>query len=87
MTDTGAGAVGMGNNLGLIIALIGSGCCAMLALILPPLMDVVDPSHTPSWARLCWHLTLVLTGVILAILGVIVSSEALWRAETGRGPV
>lgn len=79
-------AAAVGNNLGLIIALIGSGCCAMLALILPPLMDVVDPSHAPSWARLCWHLTLVMTGVILAILGIIVSSEALWRAETGRGP-
>ena len=67
----------MGNNLGLMIALIGSGASTMLALILPPLLDVLDDTHECSRIRLGFHGFLVALGVVLATVGVYVSGKAL----------
>mmetsp|Transcript_5906 Transcript_5906/g.20361 ORF Transcript_5906/g.20361 Transcript_5906/m.20361 type:complete len:446 (-) Transcript_5906:1133-2470(-) len=74
---TGGLAIAMGNNLGLMIALIGSGASTMLALILPPLLDVLDDTHECSRIRLGFHGFLVALGVVLATVGVYVSGKAL----------
>jgi hypothetical protein len=69
----------IGNNLGLIIALIGSGASTMLALILPPLMDIVDQTNKDcSRARVFFHSMLALVGIVFAGLGVFVSAKALF---------
>ncbi|QDZ19616.1 amino acid permease [Chloropicon primus] len=75
---TGGLAIAMGNNLGLMIALIGSGASTMLALILPPLLDILDTTHKCRWPRLCFHASLVTLGAVLACLGVFVSGKALF---------
>lgn len=75
---TGGLAIAIGNNLGLIIGLIGSGASTMLALILPPLLDILDTTHSCGRPRILFHSLLVLLGVTFSVLGVYVSGKALF---------
>ena len=77
---TGGLAIAIGNNLGLIIGLIGSGASTMLALILPPLMDIMDKTHQPGHTRIGCHSLLVIFGIVFSGLGIYVAGKELIEA-------